>query len=108
MRVDFPLHDHLLVISVACLAWLETLDTFWARWTVLRPYSQHHHCAATTAVCAQPARCACCRRFDASDKGLPFFVFFYIDEHIALAKGRGGGWAYWTRTVCSPLPLNAF
>jgi hypothetical protein len=36
--------------------------------------------------------------FDAKDKGLPFLVFFYIDEHIAVAKGRGGGWAYWART----------
>jgi len=41
---------------------------------------------------------ASARRFDAKDKGLPFFVFFYIDDHIAVAKGRGGGWAYWART----------
>lgn len=43
-------------------------------------------------------RNASARRFDAKDKGLPFFVFFYIDDHIAVAKGRGGGWAYWART----------
>lgn len=24
-------------------------------------------------------------------------MFFYIDEHIAVAKGRGGGWAYWRK-----------
>lgn len=51
--------------------------------------------------------CCCCpsrrpptvfgRRFDAEENGLPFVVYFYVDEHIAAAKGRGGGWAYWRR-----------
>mmetsp|Transcript_20546 Transcript_20546/g.61842 ORF Transcript_20546/g.61842 Transcript_20546/m.61842 type:complete len:282 (-) Transcript_20546:670-1515(-) len=36
--------------------------------------------------------------FDPNDKGLPFFVFFYVDEHICCARGRGGGWAFWART----------
>lgn len=49
------------------------------------------------ADCHLTAACVCAPRFDISDKGLPFFVFFYIDEHIAVAKGRGGGWAYWRR-----------
>lgn len=24
-------------------------------------------------------------------------MFFYVDEHIAVAKGRSGGWAYWRK-----------
>ncbi|XP_074569355.1 uncharacterized protein LOC141825992 [Curcuma longa] len=27
----------------------------------------------------------------------PFFIWFYIDEEIAVAQGRGGGIAYWCR-----------
>lgn len=27
----------------------------------------------------------------------PFFIWFYIDEEIAVAKGRGGGTAFWCR-----------
>jgi hypothetical protein len=51
----------------------------------------HSHCHAECCCLCMPLR------FDIGDKGLPFFVFFYIDEHIAVAKGRGGGWAYWRR-----------
>ncbi|KAL6848278.1 hypothetical protein ACP4OV_022406 [Aristida adscensionis] len=32
----------------------------------------------------------------------PFFVWFYIDEEIAVAQGRGGGVAYWCR--CKRVP----
>ncbi|XP_027124489.1 uncharacterized protein LOC113768843 [Coffea eugenioides] len=27
----------------------------------------------------------------------PFFIWFYIDEEIAVARGRGGGTAFWVR-----------
>ncbi|XP_020270331.1 uncharacterized protein LOC109845490 [Asparagus officinalis] len=27
----------------------------------------------------------------------PFFIWFYIDEEIAVAQGRGGGIAFWCR-----------
>uniref|UniRef100_A0A7N0T7W1 Uncharacterized protein n=1 Tax=Kalanchoe fedtschenkoi TaxID=63787 RepID=A0A7N0T7W1_KALFE len=27
----------------------------------------------------------------------PFFIWFYVDEEIAVAKGRGGGTAFWCR-----------
>lgn len=27
----------------------------------------------------------------------PFFVWFYIDEEIAVARGRAGGTAFWCR-----------
>lgn len=27
----------------------------------------------------------------------PFFIWFYIDEEIAVAQGRGGGTAFWCR-----------
>lgn len=27
----------------------------------------------------------------------PFFVWFYVDEEIAVAQGRGGGIAFWCR-----------
>lgn len=27
----------------------------------------------------------------------PFFVWFYIDEEIAVARGRSGGTAFWVR-----------
>lgn len=32
----------------------------------------------------------------------PFFVWFYVDEEIAVAQGRGGGVAYWCR--CQRVP----
>ncbi|XP_015692350.2 uncharacterized protein LOC102722630 [Oryza brachyantha] len=32
----------------------------------------------------------------------PFFVWFYVDEEIAVAQGRGGGVAYWCR--CKRVP----
>ncbi|KAF3650350.1 putative glutathione S-transferase-like [Capsicum annuum] len=33
-----------------------------------------------------------------SNKGKdPFFIWFYIDEEIAVARGRSGGTAYWVR-----------
>lgn len=28
----------------------------------------------------------------------PFFLFFYVDDEIACARGRGGGYAIWQRT----------
>lgn len=27
----------------------------------------------------------------------PFFIWFYIDEEIAVARGRSGGTAFWCR-----------
>ena len=27
----------------------------------------------------------------------PFFIWFYADDEIAVAKGKGGGLAYWCR-----------
>ena len=27
----------------------------------------------------------------------PFFIFFYADDGIIAARGRGGGSAFWTR-----------
>lgn len=27
----------------------------------------------------------------------PFFIWFYVDEEIAVARGRGGGTAFWCR-----------
>lgn len=30
-----------------------------------------------------------------STKGDPFFIWFYIDEEIAVARGRSGGIAFW-------------
>lgn len=27
----------------------------------------------------------------------PFFIWFYIDEEIAVARGRSGGTAFWVR-----------
>ena len=34
-----------------------------------------------------------------SDKApkLPFFIFFYADDEIACAQGKGGGLALWTK-----------
>ncbi|XP_043699411.1 uncharacterized protein LOC122650157 [Telopea speciosissima] len=32
-----------------------------------------------------------------STKKDPFFIWFYIDEEIAVAQGRGGGTAFWCR-----------
>ena len=32
----------------------------------------------------------------------PFFVWFYVDEEIAVAQGRGGGVAFWCR--CKRVP----
>ena len=28
----------------------------------------------------------------------PFFTFFYVDDHVAAARGRSGGLALWSRT----------
>ncbi|KAK3225220.1 hypothetical protein Dsin_005082 [Dipteronia sinensis] len=38
----------------------------------------------------------------------PFFIWFYIDEDIAVARGRGGGTAFWCqcRRVTSPDSLE--
>lgn len=36
--------------------------------------------------------------FDPEDRALPFFTYFYVDENICCARGRGGGWAFWART----------
>ncbi|KAK4374646.1 hypothetical protein RND71_005323 [Anisodus tanguticus] len=30
----------------------------------------------------------------------PFFIWFYIDEEIAVARGRSGGTAFWVRCRC--------
>lgn len=32
-------------------------------------------------------------------KSGPFFLFFYVDEEIACARGKGGGYAVWQRTT---------
>lgn len=32
----------------------------------------------------------------------PFFIWFYIDEEIAVARGRSGGTAFWCR--CRRVP----
>ncbi|KAM7279771.1 hypothetical protein ACFE04_006905 [Oxalis oulophora] len=34
----------------------------------------------------------------------PFFIWFYVDEEIAVARGRGGGTAFWVR--CSRVPAR--
>ncbi len=39
-----------------------------------------------------------CRKSE-DDKGGPFFTFFYVDEQLAAARGRGGGVALWRRTT---------
>ncbi|KAL4428255.1 hypothetical protein ABPG75_002344 [Micractinium tetrahymenae] len=33
------------------------------------------------------------------EKSSPFFVFFYVDERVICARGRGGGFAVWARTT---------
>lgn len=33
------------------------------------------------------------------EKASPFFVFYYVDERIICARGRGGGIAMWARTT---------
>jgi hypothetical protein len=38
---------------------------------------------------------------DSSTKD-PFFVWFYVDEEIAVAQGKGGGTAFWCR--CKRVP----
>lgn len=35
----------------------------------------------------------------------PFFVWFYVDEEIAVAQGRGGGVAFWCR--CQRVPCGS-
>ncbi|XP_077242275.1 microbial collagenase [Tasmannia lanceolata] len=30
----------------------------------------------------------------------PFFIWFYVDEEIAVAQGKGGGTAFWCRCRC--------
>ena len=32
----------------------------------------------------------------------PFFLWFYVDEEIAVAQGKGGGTAFWCR--CKRVP----
>ena len=32
------------------------------------------------------------------EKASPFFVFFYVDQDVICARGRGGGIAVWART----------
>ena len=32
-------------------------------------------------------------------KDSPFFVFFYVDDEVCAARGRGGGVAFWARTT---------
>lgn len=34
---------------------------------------------------------------DVPDKNDPFFIWYYADDEIIVAKGRGGGVAYWCR-----------
>jgi hypothetical protein len=29
----------------------------------------------------------------------PFFLFFYVDDNVVAARGRGGGVAFWARTT---------
>ncbi|KAG8046165.1 hypothetical protein GUJ93_ZPchr0008g11521 [Zizania palustris] len=38
----------------------------------------------------------------------PFFVWFYVDEEIAVAQGRGGGVAYWCRSRADELGQGGF
>ena len=40
-----------------------------------------------------------CRSTFKRGKADPFFVFFYVDESIIAARGRGGGIAIWARTT---------
>ena len=38
------------------------------------------------------------RRANTDDKKSPFFLFSYVDDEVAVARGRGGGLACWART----------
>ena len=39
-----------------------------------------------------------CARASTDDKKSPFFLFIYADDEVAVARGRGGGLAFWART----------
>jgi hypothetical protein len=39
------------------------------------------------------------RRASTDDKKSPFFLFSYVDGEVAVARGRGGGLAFWARTT---------
>jgi hypothetical protein len=41
---------------------------------------------------------ACLRKSEDDKKG-PFFLFIYADDEILVARGRGGGVAFWTATT---------
>ncbi len=40
-----------------------------------------------------------CRKEPPKRGSLPFFLFAYADNDIIVARGRGGGLAYWAATT---------
>ena len=41
----------------------------------------------------------CWDRANTDDKKSPFFLFIYADDEVAVARGRGGGLAFWAATA---------
>lgn len=61
----------------------------------LRAFPFHASPAGSDAL----AGTAPLRRASTDDKKSPFFLFSYVDDEVAVARGRGGGLAFWARTT---------
>ena len=46
----------------------------------------------------------CWRRVLQKDPKAPFFLFSYVDDDVIVARGRGGGLAFWVRSPVVPQP----
>ena len=87
----------LALILLSALLWRERLVTTTARM----------QSANAQACCTRVSHAAAwapgtvlrflCRKGEDDKKG-PFFLFIFVDDEIAVARGRGGGVAFWKAT----------